>query len=555
MDDIRFACSHCGQHLEAPPDMGGESVQCPNCSKTIEVPAPPGAATQDDADLAPEVPVPTATDVAVYRPVDANEAGEDDAEASTTRTCPNCEYSWQAARRGDRSALPECPSCGNSLKTQRADRGTSESVVLGESYTRDTILSLLSKYKGQSGFFLTPDIPSKKLSNGTAAVRLPATDEVLALLDGTVLGSAKIATVFGVKGVYWVNDPAVDTARAGVFGMTYAQLADAEFSWAYSGINISPNLYLHTHGYTFSNQMELLRAIQKAVRGVDADKDLNAISSIGETYELCTPQLGIERNVSLETIRTRLETGEIDRSTHVRKVSKKPNNLKKQGAKAAWLDSRKFRRIGDSIAQTEFDILRLYDPVTAYRRRGRNAGLGIGFAAGVVLVLLLAGITGKWTAVGGGALMAAGLCALPFGGAEGLLIGAIAVVVGTLANLALSHFGEGSKWVVYLIGAPVFMMLLRSGKGCLTTIAILVCIGGFQAIQSVEGSKWLLVLAAVLAMAVPTGISGLIGTHSGNAKGQKHAQTDRVLPTDAMVGPQELDPAGIPLPEKIDQKA
>lgn len=37
-DDIRFACQHCGQSLEAPPDMAGESIDCPTCQKSITVP-------------------------------------------------------------------------------------------------------------------------------------------------------------------------------------------------------------------------------------------------------------------------------------------------------------------------------------------------------------------------------------------------------------------------------------------------------------------------------------------------------------------------------------
>ena len=37
MSDIKFACPHCGQHLEAPVDMAGQLIDCPSCSRPIEV--------------------------------------------------------------------------------------------------------------------------------------------------------------------------------------------------------------------------------------------------------------------------------------------------------------------------------------------------------------------------------------------------------------------------------------------------------------------------------------------------------------------------------------
>jgi membrane associated rhomboid family serine protease/DNA-directed RNA polymerase subunit RPC12/RpoP len=35
---ISFACSLCGQDLEAPPDMSGEQIECPACDRLIEIP-------------------------------------------------------------------------------------------------------------------------------------------------------------------------------------------------------------------------------------------------------------------------------------------------------------------------------------------------------------------------------------------------------------------------------------------------------------------------------------------------------------------------------------
>ena len=41
--NFKFACPHCGQHLEAEPDWVGMVVECPTCSKALTVPQPPSA--------------------------------------------------------------------------------------------------------------------------------------------------------------------------------------------------------------------------------------------------------------------------------------------------------------------------------------------------------------------------------------------------------------------------------------------------------------------------------------------------------------------------------
>jgi|GEM_PF-1469650 len=40
MTDINFNCPHCNQNLDAPPDMAGETIDCPGCTKAIVIPSP-----------------------------------------------------------------------------------------------------------------------------------------------------------------------------------------------------------------------------------------------------------------------------------------------------------------------------------------------------------------------------------------------------------------------------------------------------------------------------------------------------------------------------------
>ena len=39
-EDIKFTCPDCEQPLEAPADMAGESIDCPSCANTLDIPLP-----------------------------------------------------------------------------------------------------------------------------------------------------------------------------------------------------------------------------------------------------------------------------------------------------------------------------------------------------------------------------------------------------------------------------------------------------------------------------------------------------------------------------------
>ena len=40
MSDLTFNCPHCGQELEAPEDLLGQSIECPSCNGSIQLPEP-----------------------------------------------------------------------------------------------------------------------------------------------------------------------------------------------------------------------------------------------------------------------------------------------------------------------------------------------------------------------------------------------------------------------------------------------------------------------------------------------------------------------------------
>ena len=90
MDGICFTCPHCGQTLEAPPDMAGQTADCPGCDKVVSIPG-----------LSPSVPPPS-----VERP--------DPPPKRRTMPilfrCPQCNHLIEADP-GMADMCMDCPKC------------------------------------------------------------------------------------------------------------------------------------------------------------------------------------------------------------------------------------------------------------------------------------------------------------------------------------------------------------------------------------------------------------------------------------------------------------
>lgn len=52
MNEFKFACPHCEQHIQTAEDLMGRQFQCPNCNHLIRVPFPPGR--EETKSAAPE---------------------------------------------------------------------------------------------------------------------------------------------------------------------------------------------------------------------------------------------------------------------------------------------------------------------------------------------------------------------------------------------------------------------------------------------------------------------------------------------------------------------
>lgn len=93
MAEIEFNCPECGQVLEAPDEMAGESLACPSCDAPITIPDSP-APESDAAPIFPNLP---------------NLEGNEPYTETAENVCPDC----GAALRPD---VVLCVQCGFHLK-------------------------------------------------------------------------------------------------------------------------------------------------------------------------------------------------------------------------------------------------------------------------------------------------------------------------------------------------------------------------------------------------------------------------------------------------------
>jgi hypothetical protein len=91
----------------------------------------------------------------------------------------------------------------------------------------DQILAVLRGFQPQDGFHVYPKIPERKLKNAVERCRVHPMENVLALIDCTVFGSAKNCVLITSGGLYYSND-AVGKVPGGA--LPFFELARREIS-------------------------------------------------------------------------------------------------------------------------------------------------------------------------------------------------------------------------------------------------------------------------------------------------------------------------------------
>eukprot|EP00184_Porphyridium_aerugineum_P006450 CAMPEP_0184694440 /NCGR_PEP_ID=MMETSP0313-20130426/2398_1 /TAXON_ID=2792 /ORGANISM="Porphyridium aerugineum, Strain SAG 1380-2" /LENGTH=445 /DNA_ID=CAMNT_0027152735 /DNA_START=12 /DNA_END=1349 /DNA_ORIENTATION=- len=98
----------------------------------------------------------------------------------------------------------------------------------GPMNTNRDLLESLKSFQGSLGLYVYPNIPKAKLSNASTSCQVQQGDTILAVLDCTILGSAKNCLVVGVQGIYIHND--WWARQPGRFFVPYDELNDLDVS-------------------------------------------------------------------------------------------------------------------------------------------------------------------------------------------------------------------------------------------------------------------------------------------------------------------------------------
>jgi hypothetical protein len=129
----------------------------------------------------------------------------------------------------------------------------------------ERLLDILRPYSGVSGFYVSPTIPPKKVTNAMKGCCVPGDEKVLALIDCTVFGSASDALVFGSRGLYYHNiggnvpDPGA---------VSYSEFPELTFDTAWVNcVTLGRDRYCNKSGANFSRDklIDIFNAIRKAV--------------------------------------------------------------------------------------------------------------------------------------------------------------------------------------------------------------------------------------------------------------------------------------------------
>jgi hypothetical protein len=124
------------------------------------------------------------------------------------------------------------------------------------------LLEILSDFEPVKAFAAKPNIPANKLSTAIGKCEVPATEEVVGLLDLRMFGSAKRAILFGREGIYCKG-----LGRAQRF--SYNEFPSCVFTQAKGSPAISAGEKGTIPFGSHASQYPLLRVLQRIKREVE----------------------------------------------------------------------------------------------------------------------------------------------------------------------------------------------------------------------------------------------------------------------------------------------
>ena len=127
----------------------------------------------------------------------------------------------------------------------------------------DALMQALRALLPQNDLFVGADIPPQKLANARHACGVPAGEQIIALIDATVLGSAKNALLIGSRAIYYHNDWSGKHSGAG--RIDYADFASRTFAPEGLELCLGPGQYFDVSGSSVKQAklIEILQAVQR----------------------------------------------------------------------------------------------------------------------------------------------------------------------------------------------------------------------------------------------------------------------------------------------------
>jgi len=117
-------------------------------------------------------------------------------------TTPKSSSPKQPRATTPKSSSPKQP--GKKI-SQRSQPMSQQATRDGSTSTTEAVLGVLRGYQARKTLYFAPNIPSHKLTNASSRCNIPSDEQVLALIDCTVFGSAKDCILFGTKGLYYYH--------------------------------------------------------------------------------------------------------------------------------------------------------------------------------------------------------------------------------------------------------------------------------------------------------------------------------------------------------------
>ncbi len=156
-----------------------------------------------------------------------------------------------------------CEFCG---RTNRVAPEPAPDLVVAEASEPEPrgptdVRAALIPFAHLDDFFVGDAIPSDKLNKAMASCSCPADEEIVALADLTVFGSAKNCVLFTDRGIYYRNDRS--GKQPGTFFKAYADMKVGDEDGGSTEVSVGAGGYIDTSGSALSKgkMTEILEAV------------------------------------------------------------------------------------------------------------------------------------------------------------------------------------------------------------------------------------------------------------------------------------------------------